>query len=42
MNMVPHGNLRRMLLVCKMAMNFVMMGKCIDADSALLRLASRV
>ena len=34
----PHGNLIRMLLTCEMAMNFVMMGKCIEVDSALLGL----
>ena len=33
----PRRNLRRMLLACEMAMNFVMRGMCIDVDSTALK-----
>ena len=34
--------LRRMLLTCKMVMNFVMRGRCIDVDSETLRVVFKV
>jgi hypothetical protein len=45
LNVVPSQecrNQRRMLFTPEIAMNFVLKDNCIDVDSALLRLMSRV
>jgi len=36
----PRRNLRKMLLTCEKAMNFVMKERCIDVDTPSLRVAS--